>query len=146
MKKKIEWIVLLGIITSAFWLSACKEDSETPLNPPPTQGPKAALTGEKTILQMNGANSGTATLAQRADGSTLVTIQISDAPGIHPSHIHDSRDRILFDLTNVVGGGPIETDVPADKIMYDNLINLRGGYIAVHASSSDFTLIARADF
>lgn len=136
--------MLLCFAASLLLLEGCKKDDIAPVSPKP-QNPKPALTGETTVYQLLGTASGTATFAKRVDNSTLITIQLTDASGLHPAHIHNSADRIVIDLTNVDGNNKSESEVPSIVMTYAELINLNGGYIAVHISTSDFGIYSQAN-
>ena len=104
----------------------------------------------------NPAISGTATLAKRKNGATLVTVALTGttAGGIHPSHFHANSAAqgggIVIDLANVNGTtGIARTNVTqlnsGTAITYDELKNFNG-YLNVHLSSANLaTLIAQGD-
>lgn len=119
-----------------------------------------ALTGMTTSYPLSevaiAGISGTATFAERNNGTTLVTIEIIGTPtgGDHPAHIHENSASegggIAISLTNVNGDtGMSKTQVAAlnsgTAITYTELIAY-DGYINVHASADDLaTLAAQGD-
>lgn len=119
-----------------------------------------ALTGQTDVYPLgpksNPGISGTATFAERANGATLITIELDGTSdgGDHPAHIHmnsaSEGGPIVIDLTNVNGGtGISRTNVTARNddtaITYDELVAF-DGYINVHLSSTSLsTLIAQGN-
>nr|WKN38536.1 CHRD domain-containing protein [Tunicatimonas sp. TK19036] len=119
-----------------------------------------ALTGESVTYALNDVGmsgvSGTATFAQRNDGSTLITLMLTGTPsdGNHPAHIHynsaEEGGDIAIDLTNVNGAtGLSKTSVMITNnnvpITYEELIAF-DGYINVHLSPDDLgTIVAQGD-
>ena len=119
-----------------------------------------ALTGESVQYTLNSATdpaiSGTATFAERSNGTTLVTIALVGTTNgnEHPAHIHMNSATegggIVISLNVVDGGtGISKTSVKElddmTEISYDEMINF-DGYINVHNSESDLgTLIAQGD-
>ncbi|MGB3852182.1 MAG: CHRD domain-containing protein [Tunicatimonas sp.] len=120
------------------------------------------LTGESVVYALNavadsGVNvSGTATFAERKDGTTLVTVVVTGTPagGNHPTHIHynsaEEGGAIAVSLTNVDGDtGLSKTSVMAldnnIEVTYDELIAF-DGYINVHLSPEDLaTIVSQGD-
>jgi hypothetical protein len=100
--------------------------------------------------------SGTVTFAERMNGMTLITIELTGTTdgGDHPSHIHNNSAAqgggIAIDLKNVNGAtGKSATSVVqmnnGTAITYAELIDFNG-YVNVHLSSSNLaTLIAQGD-
>lgn len=119
-----------------------------------------ALTGESVeypLVAIGGSGvSGTATFAERNDGTALVTLQVTGTPadGNHPAHIHYNSaaegGAIAISLTNVNGAtGISKTSVMAlDNnlpITYEELIAF-DGYINVHLSPTDLaTIVTQGD-
>jgi hypothetical protein len=121
-----------------------------------------ALTGESVVYALNavdgsGVNvSGTATFAEREDGTALVTIVVRGTPagGDHPAHIHynsaEEGGAIAISLTNVDGDtGISKTSVMAldnnIEITYEELIAF-DGYINVHLSPENLgTIVSQGD-
>ena len=124
-------VLCLCLIASLSLLEACKKDDLAPA--------KAPLTGEKKEYALTGSISGTVTFAKRSDNSTLVTIKLSDTDS-HPAHVHDANGNIVIDFGII--NNSTSKDVSSTTITYDSLIDLRNGYIAIHASSKDFRVIA----
>jgi hypothetical protein len=119
-----------------------------------------ALTGENVEYVLNPVTnpdiSGTVTFAERMNGMTLITIELTGTTdgGDHPSHIHNNSAAqgggIAIDLKNVNGAtGKSATSVVqmnnGTAITYAELIDFNG-YVNVHLSSSNLaTLIAQGD-
>ncbi|MCH7515300.1 MAG: CHRD domain-containing protein, partial [Bacteroidetes bacterium] len=119
-----------------------------------------ALTGESVQYTLNSATdpaiNGTATFAERSNGTTLVTIALVGTTNgnEHLAHIHMNSATegggIVISLNVVDGGtGMSKTSVKElddmTEISYDEMINF-DGYINVHNSESDLgTLIAQGD-
>ncbi len=119
-----------------------------------------ALTGETVdypLIAIGGLGvSGTATFAERNDGTALVTLVVTGtmAGGNHPAHIHynsaEEGGAIAISLTNVNGAtGISKTSVMAldnnRAITYEELIAF-DGYINVHLSPADLaTIVAQGD-
>ena len=114
------------------------------------------LTGDSKVYQMtpvaDPAVTGTATLAKRKNGNTLVTValQNTEAGASYPSHIHANTvaegGGIVIDLNNVDGTtGMAKTNVTHmnddTPITYDELLNFNG-YLNVHGGGS---FIGQAD-
>lgn len=108
------------------------------------------LTGEHTVYALipviDPAITGTATFAERMNGTTLVTVDIDGTePGAsHASHIHANTigegGGIVIDLNNVDGTtGMARTTVrelnDGTPITYDELLEFNG-YLNVHSGSS----------
>lgn len=118
------------------------------------------LTGTSVEYPLNSKSdpniSGTATFAQRENGSTLITVQLQGTSegGDHPTHIHANDAAtvggIVISLSNVNGASGIGATSVAmlndgTAITYDQLI-VFNGYINVHLSDMDLgTLIAQGD-
>ena len=119
-----------------------------------------ALTGTSVTYALDEKDvagiSGNATFAQRKDGSSLVTIVLSNTPdgGDHPAHIHFNTATegggIAISLTNLDGTSGIsktsvmvtDNNVP---ITYEELLDFNG-YINVHLSPADLaTIVAQGD-
>ncbi|MGB5943086.1 MAG: CHRD domain-containing protein [Leeuwenhoekiella sp.] len=120
------------------------------------------LTGESITYDLDEKDvpgiSGTATLEQRKDNTTLLTLDIMNTPagGMHPAHIHmnsaEEGGDIAITLATVVGDtgmsmtqiemfdGDDETPVTYDELLeYD-------GYINVHLSADELgTIVAQGD-
>jgi hypothetical protein len=119
-----------------------------------------ALTGESVTYALNDVDmsgvSGTATFAQRKDGTSLVSLVLTGTPdeGDHPAHIHynsaEEGGGIAISLTNVEGAtGLSKTSVARTdnniNISYAELIEF-DGYINVHLSPDDLaTIVAQGD-
>jgi hypothetical protein len=125
-----------------------------------------ALTGEEVAypliaIEGSGVN-GTATFAERNDGTALVTLVLTgtSAGGNHPAHIHYNSaaegGAIAISLTNVDGAtGISKTSVMAlDNnlpITYEELVGTDetagfDGYINVHLSPADLaTIVAQGN-
>lgn len=119
-----------------------------------------ALTGESVVYPLTAIEgsgvSGTATFAERNDGTTLVTLAVTGTSegGDHPAHIHYNSaaegGAIAIDLTNVNGAtGMSKTSVMMTNnnvlITYDELIAF-DGYINIHLSPEALgTLVAQGD-
>lgn len=118
------------------------------------------LTGENVVYTLNAVSdpeiSGTATFAQRKNGTTLVTLAMTGTQdgGDHPAHIHAndaaSGGPIVLDFNNVSGAtGTSRTSVSAlndgTPITYDELL-VFDGYINVHLSPTQLaTLIGQGN-
>ena len=119
-----------------------------------------ALTGETVTYPLaavaGSGVSGTATFAERNDGTTLVTLRVTGTPadGNHPAHIHYNSaaegGAIAISLTNVNGATGIsktsvmvlDNNLP---ITYEELTTF-DGYINVHLSPTDLaTIVAQGD-
>ena len=119
-----------------------------------------ALTGETVTYPLaavaGSGVSGTATFAERNDGTTLVTLRVTGTPadGNHPAHIHYNSvaegGAIAISLTNVNGATGIsktsvmvlDNNLP---ITYEELTTF-DGYINVHLSPTDLaTLVAQGN-
>ena len=119
-----------------------------------------ALTGESVTYVLNQVEasgvSGTATFAQRNDGTSLVTLVVTGTSdgGNHPAHIHYNSaaegGAIAIDLTNVDGAtGISKTSVMATNnnvpLTYEQLTAF-DGYINVHLSPDNLvTIVAQGD-
>ena len=150
---KINALLVKALIAlSVFAFSCADDDDNGPTGP--------ALTGNNEQYQLfsksDPAVSGMVTFAERDDGVTVITINLSgtSAGGDHPSHIHFNTaaegGTIAVDLVNVDGStGISETEVnmlnDGTAISYSQLIDY-DGYINVHLSSTDLgTLVAQGD-
>jgi cell wall assembly regulator SMI1 len=118
------------------------------------------LTGMSKTYPLNSVSdpsiSGSATFAQRKNGTTLITLSLmgTASGGDHPSHLHMNTAAaggpIVLDLTNVNGAtGKSLTQVAKlndnSAITYTQLIAYNG-YINVHLSASNLaTLIAQGN-
>jgi hypothetical protein len=116
------------------------------------------FTGESTvyeILELNSSGvSGTATFAERKNGSTLITLELDGTFGEgHPNHIHQNSANdggpVLITLTNVdgntgMGTTQVSQNDAGNAITYTELLNLNG-HIRVHNSSVDFSSIAEGN-
>ncbi len=114
-----------------------------------------AFTGNSVVYNLaevggSGVN-GTATFAERNNGTTLVTLALTGTPtdGDHPAHIHNGSvsapGGIAISLTNVNGNtGISRTQVSAKNdataITYSELITY-AGYINVHLSQSELSTV-----
>ncbi len=119
-----------------------------------------ALTGESVVYALSAIEgsgvSGTATFAERNDGSTLVTLAVTGTAegGDHPAHIHYNSaaegGAIAISLANVAGAtGMSKTSVMMTNnnvpISYEDLIAF-DGYINVHLSAEELgTIVAQGD-
>ncbi len=118
-----------------------------------------ALTGNSVTYNLNeveGAGvSGTATFAERKDGSSRVTLVLSGTPadGNHPAHIHFNSAAegggIAISLSNVNGtSGISQTSVMTTdnnvSISYMDLTDF-DGYINVHLSPDNLAVVAQGD-
>ncbi len=99
--------------------------------------------------------SGTATMIERLDGTTLAFIQLANTPdgGTHPAGIYTSTAAeggdLFIDLSPVDGNtGTSFTDIEetesGDAILFDELI-LANGHLNVYLSPTDLTLVAQGD-
>lgn len=143
MSKRFKSILLIGSLALLFLLGQCKnEEDPTPANP---NAPivRADFTGDTFSRQFSGEVSGSVLFAKRSDNSMQVTIQLVNAPGLHPAHIHNQTDRIIVDLDGVENNKSV-TDVDASILTYEDLTRLKG-YVAVHRSPQDFDVIGRVD-
>src|SRR5882762_10999069 len=118
------------------------------------------LTGDNKVYTLkpvsNPAVSGTATLAKRVNGQTLVSIALAGTTAgvTSPAHFHANSAAqgggIVIDLTSVNGTtGKSQTNVSkfnsGTAISYDELMSFNG-YLNVHESESNLgTLIAQGD-
>jgi len=118
------------------------------------------LTGESVTYDLGERAvegiSGTATLAERKNGNSLLTISLDGTPegGQHPSHIHANTAAegggIVVSLSNVNGttGMSMTTIRQFDdgsEVSYADLLDY-DGYINVHLSSNDLgTIVAQGD-
>ena len=137
-------------------------ESETNLGTLIAQGDigRNQLTGDSKVYTLNPVSnpaiSGTATLAKRVNGQTLVTIALTGTTAgvISPAHFHMNSAAqgggIVIDLTDVDGTtGKSQTSVSkfnsGTAITYDELLNYNG-YLNVHLSEANLgTLIAQGD-
>ncbi|WKN45742.1 CHRD domain-containing protein [Tunicatimonas pelagia] len=119
-----------------------------------------ALTGNSVTYNLGevagSGVSGTATFAERKDGSSRVTLVLSGTPtdGNHPARIHfnsvEEKGNVAIELSNVSGASGIsQTSVMAQNnnvtISYDELIQF-DGHINVHPSPDDLTtIVAQGD-
>ena len=119
-----------------------------------------ALTGEKVTYPLaavaGSGVSGTATFAERQDGTALVTLTVTgtSAGGDHPAHIHYNTTAetgdIAISLTNVDGAtGISKTSVMAldnnRPITYEGLTDF-DGYINIHLSPTELaTIVAQGN-
>ena len=99
---------------------------------------------------------GTATLQERSNGTTLVTLALegTSAGGVHPAHIHANTaaegGAITIDLTSVDGAtGTSLTEIDAfndgTAVSYSDLLGY-DGYINVHLSAENLaTIVAQGD-
>ena len=129
-------------------LASCSEDDPLP-----------GLTGEKidyALMAFDGSGiSGTATFEEREDHSAKVTISLSGTTSgnSHPAHIHlntaaEGGD-IAINLTNIDGTtGMSVTEISSMNngaaITYDALLAF-DGYINVHHSTADLSIVSQAD-
>jgi len=118
------------------------------------------LTGESKVYELLTKDvpgiSGTATLEERLNGTTLVTLALdgTTAGGIHPAHIHENDAAtgggIVLTFNPVDGAtGISRTQIAAKNdetpITYTELLSF-DGYINVHLSAEDLeTIIAQGD-
>ena len=119
-----------------------------------------ALTGESVVYPLAAVEgsgvSGTATFAERNNGSTLVVLAVTGTSegGDHPAHIHFNSaaegGAIATSLTNVAGAtGMSKTSVMTTdnnvSISYEDLVAF-DGYINVHLSPDDLaTVVAQGN-
>ncbi len=119
-----------------------------------------ALNGNTTSYPLSDVSdpniSGTALFAERANGTTLVSINLTGttAGGDHPAHIHENDAAtggdVVLSLTNVNGDNGISvTNVTqwddGTAVTYQDLIAY-GGHLNVHLSAADLaTLIAQGN-
>jgi hypothetical protein len=114
------------------------------------------LTGNETVYEMtpvaDPSVSGTTTFAERANGTSLVTVALTNTVGgaSHPSHIHANTiaegGSIVINLNNVNGTtGMASTTVrelnDGTPITYTELLDFNG-YLNVHSGS---TFVAQVD-
>lgn len=100
--------------------------------------------------------SGIAEFAERVNGTTLVTIELTGTPagGIHPAHIHENDvamgGPIIVGLTSVDGNTGIsktqvEELVGGAAVSYNDLLTINA-HINVHLSDADLaTIVAQGD-
>ncbi|MFA0962651.1 CHRD domain-containing protein [Roseivirga sp. BDSF3-8] len=148
------WTKYLGIfLILPFVFASCDDDDDGNVNP------DDGLTGEVVIYNLDERNgsgvSGTATFAERNDGSAIITLDLdgTSAGNSHPAHIHMNTAAetgaivISLDAVNGDDGMSVtevdETDDGTD-ISYEELI-VYDGYINVHLSASDLTVVAQGD-
>ncbi len=118
------------------------------------------LTGESVVYNLDERAvegiSGTATLAQRKNGNSLLTLDIEGTPpdGLHPAHIHANTAAeggdIVISLASVDGatGMSMKTIRSFDDgtpVTYEELLDF-DGYINVHLSANALgTIVAQGD-
>ncbi|WKN31050.1 CHRD domain-containing protein [Porifericola rhodea] len=118
------------------------------------------LTGESVTYDLGERAvegiSGTAILAERKNGNSLLTISLDGTPegGQHPSHIHANTAAegggIVVSLSNVNGTTGISMTTirqfdDGSEVSYADLLDY-DGYINVHLSSNDLgTIVAQGD-
>ncbi len=119
-----------------------------------------ALTGNMTSYSLDERSasgiSGSAIFYERMNGKTLVELNVTGTPaeGMHPAHIHMNTAAeggdIAVTLNSVNGSTGIsytsvsQTDDAAMQLGYDDLIDF-DGYINIHFSASDLSVVAQGD-
>jgi len=111
------------------------------------------LTGTEkqyTLAEKNASGvSGTITFAERMNGESLATIALTGTPasGMHPAHIHENSAAEGGDIAvtfNQVDGATGMSMTNVSSITYSNLLTY-DGYVNVHLSAQDLTVVAQAD-
>jgi hypothetical protein len=117
-----------------------------------------ALTGETLEYELLAAGAmgivGKATIAERRNGNTLITLEVTPSPGTdHVAHVHDS-DWVtggppVIDLSNVDGDTGIsqthvETLNDMTEITYDDFADI-DAYINVHVDDQGGAAISQGD-
>ncbi len=117
------------------------------------------LTGKEAVYPLgavaNSGASGTATFAERKNGNTLITLQLTGTgPVDHPAHIHRNSAAEtgpitipLQDVNAMTGMSKthVEEDDNGGKVTYQDLLTY-DGYINVHANALDLaTVIAQGN-
>ncbi|MCC4213127.1 CHRD domain-containing protein [Leeuwenhoekiella parthenopeia] len=98
---------------------------------------------------------GTATIAMRADSTSVVTLNVENtiAGTMHPAHIHENSavetGAIVVDLMAVNGDTGISmTNVSAlnddTEVSYEDLLEF-DGYINIHLNGTDLTVVSQTD-
>lgn len=98
---------------------------------------------------------GTATIAMRADSTSVVTLNVENtiAGTMHPAHIHENSavegGDIVVDLMAVNGDTGISmTNVSAlnddTEVSYEDLLEF-DGYINIHLNGTDLTVVSQTD-
>tara|TARA_R110002012_G_scaffold188109_5_gene355165 strand:- start:13817 stop:14359 length:543 start_codon:yes stop_codon:yes gene_type:complete len=138
MKKYHILVLVIGLLA----MVACKDEEIDP----------AALTGKSVTYSLfTGAQDwgyqGDATLAERNDGNTLLTIELTGPSGTtqFPAHLHYGAYSLEADMAAMLtpvdaATGKSETLLTqlanGDEISYDELINF-DGHIKVHLGDGD---------
>lgn len=122
-------------------------------------GPEPFVPGSEVYqLAEVGASgvSGTATFTEQEDGSTIVEIELTGttAGNMHPAHIHQGSIAVpgnaVITLNDVDGDTGrsvtqvIQMDVALTPLTYDELVEY-GGYINVHLSNADDSVVAQGN-
>jgi len=141
---------ILTIISGFLLLFATACDSDDP-------GPDYTGESVEYTMQARGGSSvtGTVTFQEIQGGATQITMELSGTPegGDHPAHIHFNSAAeggdIAISLTNVNGTDGrsltvVEQDNDGNVVTYDELLNY-DGYINVHLSPQDLTVVSQTD-
>ncbi|QCK15825.1 hypothetical protein DCC35_14260 [Mangrovivirga cuniculi] len=99
---------------------------------------------------------GTATFNERLNGSTWLVLEMTGTAqgNTHPSHIHSgsvaSPGGIAIDLSSVEGGSGmsmtnIDQTNAGDPITYEDLTTTYEGYINVHLSAQDLSVVSQTN-
>lgn len=128
--------------------SGCSEDDDapvTPIEPTPTGQSKTYQLEERN----NSGVSGTVTFTELDDSSVRATIDIegTSAGTMHPAHIHENSAAegggIAVGLTSVDGATGMSETIITD-LTYAQILEY-DGYVNVHLSDEDLTVVAQQD-
>jgi len=154
MKFIINRLTLLSLLVTSLFLIGCSDDGgDGPVDPP-----LPMPTGVFKVYQLSNTTTanirGTATVREIDDGSITVELDLAGtSTGTHPAHIHAN--------TAAEGGGVLRSLEPVpgttgkssinfraldngDAITYAELVDI-DGYINIHLSSSDLTVVSQGD-
>ncbi len=150
MKSKKKFFVMCLALCGLITFSSCDDDVD-PVNILPT--------GDETTYNLAARNSsgvsGTVKFEKLSDGSTLATIQLTGttAGNTHPAHIHMNSAAeggaiaITFNPIDGATGTSITTITGFDDnttVRYEDIIAY-DGYVNVHLSAADLTVVAQGD-
>ncbi|MGJ3236556.1 CHRD domain-containing protein [Marivirga sp.] len=155
---KIPKLLSLMLLFLSATFIAC--DNEEDDMQPDEMDDTVELSGESKVYNLNALNesgvSGTATLEETEEGSTLLTLELSGTPagGEHPAHIHFNSAAIgggiAISLEPVDGDTGlsetlIEVDDDGAPITFTELLDF-DGYINIHLSADELeTVVAQGD-